>query len=60
MNIKGVRNIMHIDAAYMSKITNKEVIRRANITLYGEDCKRYLSVSERLRYRATTTIASVD
>ena len=68
---KALRNILRIEAAYLSKVSNKEVINRANEILYGriidpENCaesynggRKYLIASKQIRVSAVTVLGHI-
>lgn len=48
---------MEIQAAYMSRISNKENIERANSILYGDKiANRYIIASKQIKHRAMTLL----
>jgi len=57
---KALRNILRIEAAYMSRISNKEVVEEANNVLYCDrNANRYLIASLQIRYRAITFLGHI-
>ena len=57
---KAVRNILRIPAAYMSRISNKQIIEIANIMLYGDaHNNRYMLASNMIKMRAISFLGHI-
>ena len=60
-HVKALRNIMRVESAYMSKISNKKILDKANEILYGKSetsgsssRKEYPAASKQIQQRINT------
>ena len=59
---RALRNIMGLDSAYMSKISNKNVLNKAREILYGDaesNNHRYLLAADQIKSRAVTLLGHI-